>query len=134
MIICWAIASASNCDVPLVDRQLEFLVANGKQDSVALYMDTDEYYEYPSMLPSSRADLLIYASLAPGETLWVALPTRTQDHFADFPDETLRIWVFGARELREVPYDSLRGDTSLFDLLTFTEEEFDAIGDTLVID
>ena len=123
---------ASECDTPLVDRQIEFYATNQGDETILLYTGEGQIQNFPQELPSNR--VVPYAPIAPGETGYIAIPTGSNNVFDELPDRLLRIWVFQDSIFNFIPYDSIRQNTDLFELIELTEDEYEMMGDTLFVD
>ena len=121
---------SSTCETPLVDYDTVLNVRNEKPDTILVYIG--ESNVSPPTLPTNPVET--YAPIAPSQTGFIAIHTEGSDLFEDLPSGVLEVWVFDAQIFRNTLYDTLRADTALYDLYTFTAAEFEAVRDTLVIE
>lgn len=123
--------SSSQCELPLVDYDVAFFMQNSTDSDIVIYTGEGQLEDFPRDLPVDR--VVPYAPILSGETGYIAIPTSTPDIFDELPDRTLRIWVFQDSIFNTVPYDSIRLNPDLFELVTLTENEYEMMGDTLII-
>lgn len=123
---------ASECDTPLVDRELAFFVKNESDETILIYTGEGQTSDFRRNLPDHR--IIPYEPISPNRTGFISIPVAGPNPFDDeLPDGLLRVWIFDEEVFNQVPYDSIRQNPGLFELITFTKDEYETMGDTLII-